>query len=165
MVQEYKGMQSLIYYISKPLIDTETRYLQLKKSALALVIASRKLKPNFQCHPILIVTTIPLRSILHKPELSGRLGKQAIELSEHDIIYQPRTAIKSQVLADFIVDFSAKVMLEAEKEATQASILTQDLWVLHTDSASNASGFELGLVLEVPTGEIICQFYKVPKYD
>ncbi|XP_019261288.1 PREDICTED: uncharacterized protein LOC109239215 [Nicotiana attenuata] len=81
------------------------------------------------------VTTFSLRSILHKPELSGRLVKWAIELSEHDITYQPRTAIKSQVLAIF----SAKIMPEVEKEAAQASLQAEDLWTLYTDGASNAS--------------------------
>nr|XP_016459392.1 PREDICTED: uncharacterized protein LOC107782945 [Nicotiana tabacum] len=90
--------------------------------------SSRKLRPYFQCHPISVVTTFPLRSILHKPELSGRLAKWAIELSDHDITYQPRTAIKLQVLADFVADFR--------------------------------SG--LGLMLEVPIGEVIRQSIRCP---
>lgn len=104
----------------------------------------------------------PLRSTLHKPELSGRLAKWAIEISDHDITYQPHTAIKSQVLAGFVVDFSATVMPEVEKEATQASNLTQDLSVLHTDGASNACGSRLGLLLEVPTGKVACQSIRCP---
>lgn len=88
-VFEIKGTQSPIYYISKTLVDAKTRYLHLEKLVLALVIASRKLRPYFQCHPISVVTTFTLRSILHKPKLSGRLAKWAIELSEHDITYQP----------------------------------------------------------------------------
>lgn len=66
------------------------------------------------------------------------------------------------MLADFIVDFSAKEMYEAEKEATQAFLRTQDLWVLHTASASNACGFGMGLMLEVPTGKIIRQSIRCP---
>ncbi|XP_070019876.1 uncharacterized protein [Nicotiana sylvestris] len=49
-------------------------------------------------------------------ELPSRLTKWAIELSECDITYQPRTAIKSQVLADFVADFSLGIQAEAEKE-------------------------------------------------
>nr|XP_033512859.1 uncharacterized protein LOC117277560 [Nicotiana tomentosiformis] len=108
------------------------------------------------------VTTFPLRNILHKPELSGRLAMWVIELSEHDIIYQPRTAIKSQVIVDFVADYSAKIMPEAEKEAAHAFPQTQDLWILYTDDASNASGSGLGLVLEVPTGEVIFHSIRCP---
>nr|XP_009606186.1 uncharacterized protein LOC104100622 [Nicotiana tomentosiformis] len=87
----------------------ETHYPHLEKLALALVVASRKLKPNLQCYPIVVVTNFPLRNVLHKPELSGRLAKWAIEISEFDIEYKPRTAMKSQVLANFVADFSPKV--------------------------------------------------------
>ncbi|XP_070028838.1 uncharacterized protein LOC142170423 [Nicotiana tabacum] len=66
-----------------------------------------------------------------------------------------QVAIKSLVLADVIIDFSLKEMSEAEKEATQASLQTKDLWVLYTDGVSNAYGSRLRLILEVPTGEII----------
>ena len=50
----------------------------------------------------MVLTTYPLKSILHKPELSGRLTKWTVELSECDITFQLRTALKSQGLANFI---------------------------------------------------------------
>ena len=37
-------------------------------------------------------------------DASGQVAKWAIELAPHTILYQPRTAIKSQALADFLVD-------------------------------------------------------------
>jgi len=106
LVREDKGKQSPIYYVSKSLLDAETRYPHLEELALVLVMASRRLRPYFQYHPISVITAYPLRNILHKQELSGRLAKWAIELSEYDIIYQPRTVIESQVLADFVADFN-----------------------------------------------------------
>ena len=78
-------------------------------------MAARKLHPYFQCHPIIVLTTFPLKTILHKPELSGRLAKWAVELSKVDITFQPRTAIKSQVLANFIVNFTPNIYEQAEK--------------------------------------------------
>ena len=47
-----------------------------------------------------------MKQILHKLETSGRLIKWVIELSEFDIRYKPRTVVKGQVLADFIVEFT-----------------------------------------------------------
>ena len=75
--------------MSRALLDAETRYTELEKLALALVMAARKLRPYFQCHPIIVLTTFPLKAILHKPELSERLVKWAVELSEFDITFQP----------------------------------------------------------------------------
>ena len=50
-----------MYYISKRLIDAETRYTEMEKLALALVIASQKLRPYFYSHTIRIHTNYPLR--------------------------------------------------------------------------------------------------------
>ena len=106
LIREENGTQLPVYYVSKALLDTESRYSNMEKLVLALVMSARKLRPYFQGHPITVYSAYPLRSILHKPELSGRLTKWAVELGEHDITYQPRTAIKSQALADFVADFS-----------------------------------------------------------
>ena len=67
-------------------------------------MASRKLRPYFQAHKIEVLTDQPLRNIIHSPKASGRLIKWAIELGEFDIQYKPRTAIKAQTLADFVVE-------------------------------------------------------------
>ncbi|XP_019238706.1 PREDICTED: uncharacterized protein LOC109218775 [Nicotiana attenuata] len=92
----------------------------------------------------------------------SRLARWAIELSEHDISYSPRNSIKSQVLADFVTDFSTEILPKAELEAIRASS-SADLWTLYTDGAANASGSGLGLVLEVPTGEVIRQSIRCPE--
>lgn len=146
--------------MSKYLLDAETRYPQLEKLALALIMTSRKLRPYFQCHPIIVVTTYPLRNILHKHELSGRLAKWAIELSEYKIAYQPRTAIKSQVLADFVADFSHGIQLEAEKKLQVFNGANPGTWTLFTNGSSNMRGAGLGVVLVPPTGETIRQAIK-----
>lgn len=116
LVREDEGKQSPVYYVSKSLLDAETRYNQLEKLALALVHAARKLRPYFQCHPIKVLTTFPLKTILHKPEVSGRLTKWAVELSEYEVTYKPRTSLKSQVLADLIADFTPNMHVQAERE-------------------------------------------------
>ena len=43
---------------------------------------------------------------MNKSEAAGRMVQWAIKLSQFDIEYHPRTAIKAQVLADFIVEFT-----------------------------------------------------------
>lgn len=141
-------------------MDAETQYPHLEKLALALIMASRKLRPYFQYHHISIVTAYPLQNILHKQELSGRLAKWAIELSEYDITYQPRTAIKSQILADFVADFSPGMATEAEKELQVFNGSYPGTWTLFTYGSSNVKGAGLGIVLIPPTGETIRQAIK-----
>ena len=78
----------------------------MEKLILALVTTARRLRPYFQAHTIEVPIEHPMRQILHKPETSRRLIKWVIELSEFNIRYKPRTAVKGQVLTDFIVDFT-----------------------------------------------------------
>ncbi|RVW20895.1 hypothetical protein CK203_113694 [Vitis vinifera] len=75
------------------------------------------------------------QSILHKLDLSGRMLKWAIDLSEYGIKYQPRLSIKSQVMADFIA--------ETPQSSQLAEPCREGWWILHVDGASRASGSEV----------------------
>ena len=86
------------------LLDAETRYSNLEKMVLALVTAKKKLMHYFEYHPVTVITNYPIRQILSKPDLSGRLTKWAIELGIYEIKYIPRAAKKSQVIANFLVE-------------------------------------------------------------
>uniref|UniRef100_A0A803PDR9 Integrase catalytic domain-containing protein n=1 Tax=Cannabis sativa TaxID=3483 RepID=A0A803PDR9_CANSA len=130
---------------------------QLEKLALTLITATRKLQPYFQCHQIIVVSGYLLRSILHKPELSERLTKWAIELSEYDIVYQPITLIKSQVLANFIADFISTAKDQADKELLCLNAESKLKWTLSIDGSSNFRGSGLGIVLTSPEGDVIQQ--------
>ena len=98
---EYRK-QRPIFFVSKSLFETETRYTCLEQAALTLRVAAKKLRPYFQAHPIIILTNLPLRSTIHKPDMLGRMAQWAIELSAFDIQYKPRLALKGQILADFL---------------------------------------------------------------
>ena len=69
--REKEKVQWPIYYVSKRFLDVETRYLELEKLALTLVISSRKLRSYFRAHLIEVLTNYPLRQVLQKPEASG----------------------------------------------------------------------------------------------
>ena len=66
----------------------------MEKLILALVTAAWKLRPYFQAHVIEVPTEYLMKQVLHKPETLGRLTKWAIELSEFDIRFKLKTAIK-----------------------------------------------------------------------
>ena len=119
----------------------------MEKLILALVTAARKLRPYFQVHTIEVPTEYPMKQVLHKPEVSGRLMKWAIELSEFDIRYKPKTAIKGQVLADFVMEFTPIKLAKATHAGDDLPI-----WKLSVDGASNAQGSGAGLILTSPEG-------------
>ena len=75
LVREEETIQKVVYYVSKRLVDAETRYPTIRKLAYSLVLASRKLRPYFQAQPIVVYTDQPLRQVLQKPEAAGRLLK------------------------------------------------------------------------------------------
>ncbi|XP_057757888.1 uncharacterized protein LOC130976943 [Arachis stenosperma] len=138
-----KGHQP-IYFVSKSLQGAELRYPRLEKLALALVFSSRRLRPYFQGHTIFVRTEQPLRQILSKPELAGRLIKWAIELSEFDIQYQQRGSVRSQYLADFVAELTQPFQEEENSD-----------WNLFVDGASNPQGSGAGILLESPEGIIL----------
>ena len=66
-----QGIQQPVYYISKTLVDAETRYLPLEKLVLPLVHAMRKLPHYFQAHTVFIRTEYPLQSLLKRLDFTG----------------------------------------------------------------------------------------------
>ena len=94
LVRDKERVQHPVYYCSRDLRRAEEGYPRMEKLILALVTAARKLRPYFQAHTIEVPMEFPMKQVLHKPETSGRLMKWAIELSEFEIRYKPKTAIK-----------------------------------------------------------------------
>ena len=94
LVREDDGIQNPIYYTSKALFDAKTRYLSLEKIVLTLIVSARRLRLYFQAHTIIVLTDKPIRQVLAKPDISGKMTKWAIELGEFDILYHPRKEIK-----------------------------------------------------------------------
>ncbi|RDY06850.1 Retrovirus-related Pol polyprotein, partial [Mucuna pruriens] len=73
LIQERGMEQCLVYFISKTLQGPEKRYQKIERGALTLVIASRRLHPYFQSFSIIVRTDLPVRQILGKPDLAGRM--------------------------------------------------------------------------------------------
>ncbi|XP_057962305.1 uncharacterized protein LOC131153872 [Malania oleifera] len=129
-----------IYCTSKVLSGAEKNYCKAEKAAFSIVCVARKLRPYFQAHKVIVLTNLPMRQILQRPESSGRTTKWSIELSEFDIQYQPRPVVKAQVLADFT----------AERFSDSSTKL--DVWTLHVDGSSKAAGEGAEFILSAPDG-------------
>ncbi|XP_050211411.1 uncharacterized protein LOC126661601 [Mercurialis annua] len=82
---------------------------------------------------------------LQRPEMSGRLVSWSVQLGGYDIRYEPRPALKAQVLANFIAETTASDQPEEPDEQLLR-------WVLEVDGASNLEGSGAGVVLKGPHG-------------
>ena len=140
LIREEGKMQKPIYYTSRVLRGAEGRYPMMEKLSFTLVIASRKLRHYFQAHFINVLTYYPLKKAMKKLEAVGQLIQWAIELSEFDVRYLPRSAIKAQVLADFIAEFTSSQGELDEVDKAQR-------WVVHVDGLSTLHTGGIGVVL------------------
>jgi hypothetical protein len=93
-----RTIQRPVYYVSEVLHEAKTRYLETHKLLYVVLVVSRKLHHYFQAHRIVVVTSFPLRAILHNSNATGNITKWAAKLAEFQLGFRPRHAIKSQVL-------------------------------------------------------------------
>ncbi|XP_012846942.1 PREDICTED: uncharacterized protein LOC105966912 [Erythranthe guttata] len=133
LAREEEGVQSPVYYASKLLRGAEMRYSEIEKMGLALVTTARKLRPYFLSHAIVVRTNHPMKTVMGRMEVSGRMVKWAVEMGQFDISYEPRIAIKGQALADFL------------QETTRPE--EQGVWKVFVDGSANASGSGVGVFL------------------
>src|SRR6187397_1632047 len=96
LLAERDDIQLSFYFISHVLKNAELRYPTVEKFGLALYMASKKLKPYFLAHPVVIYTDQPLKRPMTTLESSGRMLKWAIEMQSLEIFYEPRKAVKGQ---------------------------------------------------------------------
>jgi hypothetical protein len=144
LVQETDSGQKPVYFVSEALQGAKTRYIEMEKLAYALVMASRKLKHYFQAHKVIVPSQYPLGEILRGKEVTGRLSKWAAELSPFDLHFVARTAVKSQVLADFVAEWTPALAPEPEP--------VEQPWVMHSDGSWSHKGAGIAAVLTSPSG-------------
>jgi len=143
--------------VSKSLHDAEVRYLPLEKAILAVVHATHKLPHYFQSHTVVVLTQLPLRSLLRSADYTGRIAKWGMILGAFDIKYMPRTSVKGQVLADLVAEFAETTLEERvqkqnmdEKSIGTISLQEHLSWKVYVDGVTNYRGSGVGLVLISP---------------
>ncbi|GAU42913.1 hypothetical protein TSUD_86510 [Trifolium subterraneum] len=145
LIRETLEGQKPVYFTSKALQGPELRYQRIEKVALALVSAARRLRYYFLAHTIVVRTDQPIKSLLVRPDMAGRMLKWSLELSVFDIRYESRKALKAQVLADFV----------AEMTCSPSSTDGANKWTIFVDGASNVTGAGAGIILENEEGILI----------
>src|SRR6266542_3325918 len=138
-------VQRPAYFVSEVLGESKIRYPQIQKVLYVVLITSRKLVHYFQAHPISVITNFPIGEILHNRDTTGRITKWAVELGAFELTFQPRTAIKSQALVNFI----------AEWTEVQTPTISEKLeyWSMYFDGSLTIEGAGAGIVFISPTGE------------
>jgi hypothetical protein len=71
-----------------------------------VLIAKRKLRHYVESHPVTVMTSFPLSEVTQNQDAIGRIVKWLLELMDQGISYAPRTTIKSQVLTNFIAEWT-----------------------------------------------------------
>ena len=74
LIRDENGLQKPVYYVSKSLHEAEVRYLPLEKAILVVVHATRKLPHYFQAYTVVVLTQLPLKSVLQIADYTGRIA-------------------------------------------------------------------------------------------
>jgi hypothetical protein len=138
LIRETTEGKKPIYFMSKALQGPELWYLLIKKVVLALINVARRLQYYFLAHTIVVRTDQPIKSLLSRPDMAGWMLKWSLEISEFDIRYESRKALKAQVLADFVAEMTAPAPSSEETEK----------WRIFIDGASSSTGARAGIILQ-----------------
>jgi ribonuclease HI len=135
-------VQRPVYFVSKVLSDSKTCYSQMQKLVYAILMTKHKLRHYFDAHPITVVSKYPLGEVIQNPEAKGRIAKWALELMGQNITYAPCSAIKSEVLADFVAEW-----MEIQ---TPPAWIEYETWIMYFDGSVMKEGAGVGLVFISP---------------
>nr|GEU37454.1 reverse transcriptase domain-containing protein [Tanacetum cinerariifolium] len=119
-----------------------TKLLSDGKLVLSLVFAAKRLRRYLQAHPITVITDQPIKQVMSRPDVAGWLQKWSIMLGEHNTTYRPRTLVKGQILADFLI-----AMPGEDPQAAPAAETQKESWKLFTDGSSCVDGSGARLIL------------------
>jgi len=100
-----EGNKRAFYYLSRTLVGAKLNYSPIEKMCLALMFAVQKLRHYIQAHTVYVISKAnPIKYILSRPVLYGRLAKWVVILELYDLVHVFQRAVKGQELADFLVD-------------------------------------------------------------
>ncbi|KAK1619283.1 hypothetical protein QYE76_024800 [Lolium multiflorum] len=143
VVQLYEGVEKVVFYLSRRMLDAETRYPEVEKLCLCLFFTCTKLHHILLTAEIFVICKSDVvKHMLSAPVLKGRLGKWMFALSEFDLRYQPAKAVKGQALADLI----------AERISTNIAALSIRAWAMFFDGSACDDGCGIAILLVSPRG-------------
>nr|GFB21440.1 reverse transcriptase domain-containing protein [Tanacetum cinerariifolium] len=123
LMTERGAAQTLIYFIRHALQGPELNYSPMEKLVLSLIFAAKRLQRYFQAHSIVVITDQPVKQVI------------------------PRTSVKGQILADFLIEMPGDA-----SQAGPAAVTQEEQWTLFTDGSSCVDGSGAWLILTKTEG-------------
>jgi ribonuclease HI len=143
VVQVYDNKEKVVFYLSKRMLDIETRYHEMEKLCLCLFLTCTKLWHILLFAEIIVICKLDIiKHMLSGLVLKGQLRKWMFTLSEFDIQYQPAKAVKGQALADLI----------AERINTNIATPSLRAWAMYFDGSFCEDECGIGILLVSPRG-------------
>ena len=95
LIQEFEGKERAIYFVSRRLLDAETRYSPVERLCLCLYFSCTKVRHYLLSAECIVVSKDDvIRYMLSLPIFNGRIGKWILALSEFDLRYESAKAVK-----------------------------------------------------------------------
>jgi hypothetical protein len=95
LTQEFQAKEHIITYVSRRLLDAETRYSFIEKLCVSLYYACTKLRHYLLASTCIVACqTDVIKHVLDRPILRGRLGKWAYALIEYDLVFESLKTMK-----------------------------------------------------------------------
>ncbi|XP_025813041.1 uncharacterized protein LOC112890351 [Panicum hallii] len=148
--------------------ETLFLYLAATTEVISTVLVTERSEQLMQgapvvppAHKIAVVTAYPLRTILHNINATGNIAKWAAELAGFQLDFQPCHAIKSQVLADFVAEWTSTPCFPGDPDhgsdppppEVRAPVFTGPHWTIFFDGSARNKKVGAGMVLINPNGE------------
>jgi hypothetical protein len=157
LTQVTNGKEHIITYLSRCLIDAETRYSFIEKLCLSLFYACSKLRHYLLSSTCIVACQVDvIKHMLQQPILSGRIGTWAYALIEYNLAYEPLKSIKDQVVVDFIVGHSID-----QSSNESCNLVSIRPWKLFFDGSTCRAGQGVGVVLISSRGVILEQLVRL----
>jgi hypothetical protein len=145
VIQVHDGKERVVFYLSRRMLDAETRYPDIEKLCLYLFFTCIKLRHILLSAETIVICKLDVvKHMLSAPVLKGQLGKWMFALSEFDIRYQLAKAVKGQAQADLI----------AERINTDIAALSVRAWAMYFDGSACGDGCGIGILLVSCRGNV-----------
>jgi hypothetical protein len=127
LIQEFEGKERVVAYLSRKLLDPETRYSAAEKLCLCVYYSCTKFRHYlFNAECVVYSKFDVIKHKLSMPILNGRIDKWILPLYEFELRFESAKAIKGQIIADFIT----------EHHGSSISLLEITPWALFFDGSS-----------------------------